>query len=227
MSRRWWLVIGCLSLVACFGGPADVTSKDARSASPAVKDLVARAQAGDSEAQYGLGAAYETGTGVRLDSAEAEKWYGKAAEAGHARAQFHLGVLLQSERRFTEAVSWYDRAASQGHAAANTALGKIYDQGIGVMRDSGKAFLYFSTAANLGGAEAMWNLSQMFNEGRLGEKNPLYACIWGLRARRFATSDRALFAQIAPAAAYLERPLSGRELSNCRNQAENWEPKLR
>jgi uncharacterized protein len=227
MTQRFVALALCIWLAGCglFGKSADVAAKDARSASPAVRALVERAQAGEPEAQQALGAAYETGTGVRLDLAEAEKWYRQAAAAGQAEAQYRLASLLLSERRFTDAVPWYERAAAQGHPGANTALGKIYDQGTGVMRDSHTAFTYFSAAADLGSAEAMWNISLMFNEGRLGKKNPFHACIWGLRARRFASADRVLLAQVAPAAASLERPLSGREVSDCRNQAESWEPK--
>ena len=36
---------------------------------------------------------YRTGNGVPKDSAEAAKWYRKAAVRGHAEAQYNLGVM--------------------------------------------------------------------------------------------------------------------------------------
>ena len=226
MSQRSLCLAVCLVLAGCsmFGRSTDVTAKDGRSATAEVKDIIQRAQAGDPAAQFALGVAYENGTGVRLDEAEAEEWYRKAAEAGHVGAQNSLGTLLQSERRFPDAMPWYERAAAQGHAGANNTLGKIYDQGLGVMRDSNKSLEYFLLAADLGVPEAMWSISTIYNEGRLGKKDPLQACVWGLRTRRFAAANRVLFTQIGPAIALLERSLSGRELSECRKQAETWEP---
>ncbi len=228
MTRRWLACVAAVLLCGCglLGKPADVTTQDVRRASPEVQALVPRAQAGDPEAQYALGMAYESGTGVRLDARESEKWLRKAAESGYAPAQYELGAQLQTERRFAEGIPWLERAAAQGHPGANLMMGKAYDQGLGVMRDSYKALTYFEAAANLGVAEAMWNISLMFDEGRLGKKNPLHACIWGMRARRFAAgSDPMLVAQITRAAPYLERPLSGQERSDCQRQAETWQPK--
>src|SRR3546814_8384958 len=46
--------------------------------------------------QYRLGLMYENGRGVPMDLAEAEKWYGRAAEQGYSGAQYNLG---RSEER--------------------------------------------------------------------------------------------------------------------------------
>ena len=47
----------------------------------------------DSDAQYNLGWAYESGTGVPKDTQEAIKWYGKASDRGNAQAQARLEGL--------------------------------------------------------------------------------------------------------------------------------------
>ncbi len=228
MTRQLRACTAALLFVGCgmLGKPTDVTTQDVRRASPELQALVPRAQAGETDAQYALGMAYANGTGVRMDAKEAERWLSRAAESGSAPAQYALGAQLQTDRRFAEAVPWLERAAAQQHAGANLLLGKVYDQGLGVMRDSYKAMQYYEAAANLKSSEAMWNISLMFDEGRLGQKNPLHACIWGMRARRFAAStDPMLVAQITRAAPYLERPLSGQERSDCQRQAETWEPR--
>ena len=58
-------------------------------------------------------AAYQRG-----DYAEAVKWYRKAAEQGHARAQYSLGFMYYNGRGvpqdYAEAMKWYRKAADQG-----------------------------------------------------------------------------------------------------------------
>ena len=58
-------------------------------------------QNGDAEAQFKLAQAYENGDGVEKDLSEAEKWYRKAAEQGHAEAKetliWHEPVNLSGE----------------------------------------------------------------------------------------------------------------------------------
>ena len=44
-------------------------------------------------AQYRVGLAYATGTGVPLDQQLAFQWFSKAALRGHANAQYNVGVF--------------------------------------------------------------------------------------------------------------------------------------
>jgi len=46
-------------------------------------------------AQFNLGVCYADGDGVAKDAEQAVSWYRRAAEAGHAGAQFNLGVVLR------------------------------------------------------------------------------------------------------------------------------------
>jgi TPR repeat protein len=57
----------------------------------------------DSDAQYNLGWAYESGTGVPKDTQEAIKWYGKAADRGNERAGARLAGL-NSRNSFWQAL---------------------------------------------------------------------------------------------------------------------------
>src|SRR3989304_2531361 len=54
-------------------------------------EIKAKAEKGDAEAQNNLGVCYEKGKGVAKDSAEALKWYRKAAGQNDANAQSNLG----------------------------------------------------------------------------------------------------------------------------------------
>ena len=56
--------------------------------------LTPAAEAGNAQAQALLGMAYENGLGVPPDSAAAQKWYQRAAQAGDAPAQVALAQLL-------------------------------------------------------------------------------------------------------------------------------------
>ncbi len=98
-------------------------------------DLVERAKAGDSVAQYEVGMAYAEGEVVEKDCNLAEQWIRRAAENNHQRAQLRLarmfdivnggglyGNLCSHLLRFgndrgayhREASKWYRRAAEQG-----------------------------------------------------------------------------------------------------------------
>jgi hypothetical protein len=53
------------------------------------------AKQGDAEAQYRLGTMYSKGVGVRKDTAEAMKWYRRAASRGHAKAKENLEYVYE------------------------------------------------------------------------------------------------------------------------------------
>ena len=55
------------------------------------------AEQGCTVAQYNLALSYQQGRGVPKDANQADKWFLKAAEAGDASAQSHLGMRLHRE----------------------------------------------------------------------------------------------------------------------------------
>ncbi|WLA52874.1 hypothetical protein QIH80_24075 [Bradyrhizobium elkanii] len=61
---------------------------------PGIALLRVAADQNDSEAQYNLGYAYESGTGVPKDIQEAAKWYSRASDRGNALARTRLEGLL-------------------------------------------------------------------------------------------------------------------------------------
>jgi TPR repeat protein len=54
---------------------------------------------------------------VSQDNAEAAKWYRKAADQGHANAQYNLGVMYSTgqgvPQDYVEAHKWFNLAASR------------------------------------------------------------------------------------------------------------------
>lgn len=81
--------------------------------------------------QYTLGERYYHGDeGVAANFTMAVSWYRKAAEQGHAEAQYSLGHCYYTGRGVghdkKRAVKWYQKAAEQGHEDAQFALGRHF-----------------------------------------------------------------------------------------------------
>ena len=102
-----------------------VSASDLNSGDEARKFWIERAENGGPNMQYGLGMLYAMGNpalGIERDEKQAAVWYQKAAEQGHAEAQFALGLFYEDGRGVARdvqmALSWYRKAANQGHPIA-------------------------------------------------------------------------------------------------------------
>ena len=81
---------------------------------------------------YTIGMIYEKGQGVSQSDYLAMEWYEKAAEQGHAPAQYKLGEMYYAQWDTVDeekSFEWYEKAAEQGHAPAQYKLGEMYEQG--------------------------------------------------------------------------------------------------
>ena len=131
MKANWWmtgLLLLLLLNVTVLRLPAQQTEGDRK----LLADIRAKAEKGDAQSQYELGAAFRLGDlGVAKDEVEAVKWYRKAAEQNDAKAQFNLGVCYSNgegvAKDEVEAVKWYRKAAEQNYALAQYNLGRCYD----------------------------------------------------------------------------------------------------
>jgi len=90
------------------------------------------AEAGDITSQYYLGRAYETGSGVPRDYAEAMAWYNKSASRG-------------------------DKVASDGMVG----MAGMYENGEGVPKDMEKTLALYRHAADLGNLAALKALARL------------------------------------------------------------------
>jgi len=152
------------------------------SAGTQTKDIVAKAEAGDPEAQYDLSIAYYDGAGVPKDLAKSFEWCRKAANQGLAVAQNNLGSMYQSGDGVTQSDSdafvWYQKAAEQGFHEAWTSLGYLYDMGRGVAQDRTKAVELYKRGADLGSLNGMLNLGISYMDGAGVEVNLVEAYKW-------------------------------------------------
>jgi TPR repeat protein len=112
------------------------------------------AEKGSANAQFNLGAMYDSGDGVPEDDAEAAKWYHQAAEQGQINAQFNLGVMYENGEGVAEnpveAATWYRKAADQGDYRSQYNLGALYANGEGVPQSYSESYVWLNIAAKSG-----------------------------------------------------------------------------
>jgi len=93
---------------------------------PEVLCTVSHAEAGNAEAQFGMGLRCSL-PGPAHDYEQAAQWYLKAADQGHCLAQFNLGQMFSQGHGVTRddatAATWFGRAADGGDAGAQFNLG--------------------------------------------------------------------------------------------------------
>jgi len=149
-------------------------------------DLRARAQRGEVEAQWKVGKAYFEGKAAAKDPYEtfneAVKWWGKAAEQGHAEAQFHMAAVCGATGELDRAAKWLRRAAEQGYAAAQEQLGYSYSSGQGVPKDATEAVKWYRKAADQNSANAQYNLGVCYSDGQGVPKDATEAVKWFRKA---------------------------------------------
>ena len=136
----------------------------------------------DVETIYRKGHACYFGRGVAQDYVEAVRLYRLAADQGHARARFFLGVMFYNGRGVAqdraEAVRWYRLAAEQGDVDAQFNLGGIFKNGRGVARDDAEAVRWYRLAAEQGDADAQFNLGCIFKNGQGVAQDDAEAVRW-------------------------------------------------
>lgn len=132
--------------------------------------LINKAHKGNTAAMVLLGECYENGAGVALDSAQALKWFQRAAEQGDGEgwlrvSQYYLrGTLLPADTARYLAIrqEWADKGLPNGLAA----LGVAYECGYGVKADTARALELYEQAVKKGSS---WGYEVMGNDYATGE----------------------------------------------------------
>src|SRR5215469_1925903 len=108
-SRSSWVAIAGLCLLVVPASRGQMFSNA----------LQQKAKSGDVDAMLKVAQAYESGSGIEADPAEAARWYEHAANSGDPGAQTKIALLyLQGvgvAKDPREAVHWLLRAASSGY----------------------------------------------------------------------------------------------------------------
>jgi len=91
---------------------------------------------------------------------EAEEYYLKAVEKGHAGAMYNLALMFETEfKDFKQAEKYYRLAVEKGHAGAMYNLALMFKT---EFKDFKQAEKYYRLAVEKGHAGAMYNLALMF-----------------------------------------------------------------
>ena len=151
------------------------------------------AYAGDPEAQYALGCAYERGCGLPVIQEEAALWLSQAAEGDHTAAMIRMGELYLDgngvEKDAGEALRLFSRAARLGDAAGQFAKGICCLYGYGLMKDPEMARRYFGAAAQEGYVPALYRMGLLYRDGLGVEKNDRKALHYLYRAATAQEQD--------------------------------------
>lgn len=121
----------------------------------AIKWMTKAADAGYIKAQTALGATYFQGMeGLDQNYALSEKYLMMAAEKDNVDAQAFISYLYIAMEEYDKAMLWARKASQMEHPQAYFALGRIYDEGLGVETNHLEGLKWFEKAAKGGDADA-------------------------------------------------------------------------
>lgn len=137
----------------------------------------------DPQKQYLLGARYYTGEGVELDQPRAMFWFQRAAEQGHAEAQYQMGLAQAEgfgglEANPPLALEWFRKAAIQGHPNAQLLLGVALLEGKVIEKNQEEALEWLVRAAGQGQVKALLLVAKSYLGGYGVAKDELRAVDW-------------------------------------------------
>lgn len=156
-------------------------------------------------ALYRIGIAYLYGDGIKKSIENAHLWLNKALAKGSVEAmnQFRLvgtkshsdersletlwmtATQLMDQARYEDALPYLMICEKEGLYDASIQLAKVYDEGLGVLQDSKKAFEIIAKAAAKGHPLACFSLAKRFEEGRGIDSNFLKAEAWYQKSFEF------------------------------------------
>ncbi len=153
---------------------------DEHQAPTGTRDILARAESGDTHAQTEAALAFLKGDGVDADPMAAIRWSQTAAAQGDTNAQFILaslyaeGVKPNPQRAF----QWYSTAAAHGSAKAMHNLAMAYLNGQGVEKDTAAAINWLVKAADSGYRDSAFDLAVLYERGEGVARSPEDALKW-------------------------------------------------
>ena len=141
------------------------------------------AEKGDYEVKCNLGVMYRMGKGVKRDYQKALYWFTKASEHGYERANFHIGMMYENgdgvKKNYLKAIDYfmvagvhseyiknkiekYKTEAEVGDGKFQYKLGLIYENGIGIRKNSKSAIYWYEKAASNGIRDANNRLACLY-----------------------------------------------------------------
>lgn len=147
-----------------------------------LKEVLARAEKGDPEAQFRAGQMYAVGIGTKRDYAEALKWFRKATDQGNLSAMTSLGgMYLRGEgiaQDTTEGFRLLHKAVEGGLPRAYALIGMTYYDGLVVPKNHAEAAKWMRAAAERGDKGGAVLLGHIYLLGDGVPKNYVEAAKW-------------------------------------------------
>lgn len=122
-------------------------------------------------AKFEVAELYRTGVGVRANVDKAVKYYRRAAEHGHVKASYYMGVYYQFHSwNKKESIKWYQRAANKNDLNAKLRLGLVSKD------ETSKAWL--TQVAEAEDARAQYELGLLYEQDESSTENIEIALRW-------------------------------------------------
>ncbi len=135
---------------------------------------LAKAEQGDSKAQYAVGEMYEKGRGVERDPRQAFSWYSKSSQKGNMKAEYKLGMAYLNgtgiRKNDRKAYDWLRKSSNKGYARAQYHLGTLYENGQGTEQDLDKALQWYKRALRGGYDPAATGLQRITQRQKLHQE---------------------------------------------------------
>ena len=136
-----------------------------------VQEVYEKAEKGDGNSQYTLGAIYATGEKVPKDDKKAFEWYKKSADQNNPAGQLLVGLHfiggLGVPRDLNEGLKWIKKSSDQNFPRAQMMLGLAYLDGAGVSKNINKAVYLLQQASDQNDYQAMVKLGLIYYLGEL------------------------------------------------------------
>jgi TPR repeat protein len=145
-----------------------------------LKELVAKAESGDAEAQYWVAVDSEVGLKLNEDQDKANEFLLKSAQGGFAPAQRRYGLSLPHTDPASQ--EWLLAAAQQGDDEAEMWMGAATEDGWFGITDLSAAIKWYRMAAEDGQAGAQFLLGNRYEKGHGVEQNYATAAEWFRKA---------------------------------------------
>lgn len=162
----------------------------------AIAELRTLADRGTTGAMVALGLAYQLGKGLKLDKAEALRWFERAAKAGHPKANSWMSTLYSKGEGVPKderlAAEYARKAADAGDVDGAFSYALMLENGKGVTQSQVSAFNYYRKAAEGGLPGAQNNLAYLLEKGDGVGRDVALARHWYERAAH-QRSPAALF----------------------------------
>ena len=148
-----------------------------------LQTLENKAASGDPEAQTMLALAYHDPVLLKNNDSEALRLLHQAADHGFMAAEELLGIFLErglgvGQPSPLEAIDWYEKAVEQGSLEAATNVALMYEDGIGIPKDSAQALRWFGRTAEGGAPKARYSLALIYERCNGLLQNPKEYVRW-------------------------------------------------